>query len=170
MAGPILIELEIDPGSDLDEGLRRLIDAGEDLTPAMKEIAAHLEAATRLRFETQTDPEGRPWKPSERVKEHGGQTLTLTGDLRSSIGSRYDATSAEVGPERSFGAAVYAAIHQFGGVIRAVHKKALSFGGRVVAAVRIPARPYVGFTRDDPAAFAEILRGHFTSAWDGGAA
>jgi phage virion morphogenesis protein len=161
------IEMDIAIVGDLKAGLTRLLAAGGDLTPAMKEIATHLETAGRLRFEQERDPQGKPWKPSRRVLEEGGQTLTLSGDLKSSIGSRWGADYAEAGPERSFGAAVYAAIHQFGGVIRPKAKKALSFGGRVVASVTIPARAYLGFAPSDPETFAGILRDHFRTSLQG---
>lgn len=159
------IEIRIELEGDLGARLGRAIAEGADLTPAMKEIAVHLEAATRLRFETETGPAGAKWKPSRRAIEEGGQTLTLSGDLKSSIASRYGSDFAEAGPERSFGAAVYAAIHQFGGRIAAKAKKALSFGGRVVAAVVMPARPYLGIAPGDPEIFSAILRDHFRGAF-----
>jgi phage virion morphogenesis protein len=166
MAG-IEIRFEID--DRLGEALGRLLAAGTDLTPAMKDIANHLEAATRLRFEAERAPGGQPWQPSQRVLEDGGQTLSLSGDLKGSIVGDWGPDFAEVGPERSFGAAVYAAIHQFGGTIRPKVKKALAFGGRVLASVTLPARPYLGFEPGDAEAFAEILRKHFRSATEGGA-
>lgn len=159
------LEIRLELQGDLGAALGRAVAAGADLTPAMKEIAAHLEAATRLRFESERGPDGQPWTPSRRAIEEGGQTLTLSGDLKTSIGSRSDAISAEVGPERSFGAAIYAAIHQFGGRITPRTRKALSFGGRIVAAVTMPARPYLGFEPGDADAFAQILRGHFRAAF-----
>src|SRR5205085_11296415 len=122
MAEGIAVDVEFQ--ENLSEALTRVAEFGGDATPAMKEIATYLEGSTRLRFETQTGPGGKSWKPSQRVLEHGGRTLTLIGELSSSIGTNYGRDFAEVGPERSFGSAVYAAIHQFGGIIRAVHKKA----------------------------------------------
>jgi len=155
---------------NLSEALTRAAAFAGDLSPAMKEIADLIERETKLRFETETGPDGRPWKPSQRVLDHGGQTLSLHGDLRSSISATYGRDFAEGGPERSFGSAIYAAIHQFGGVIRAKHKKALSFGGRVLAAVRIPARPYVGFSSEDQDRAAEILTDFLRGAFEGGGA
>lgn len=162
------IEVRIELSGDVGAELGRRIAAGADLTPAMKEIAVHLEGTTRLRFESESGPGGRKWTPSRRAIEEGGQTLTLSGDLKSSISSAYGRDFAEVGPERSFGAAIYAAIHQFGGRITPKTKKALSFGGRLVGAVTIPARPYLGFEPGDPEVFAGILRDHFRTAFAGG--
>lgn len=168
MAQGILIGVEI--RENLTAALREAAASASDLTPAMKEIAVHVEAVTKRRFETESGPDGISWKPSQRAIEEGGQTLTLTGDLKSSIHSAYGPDFAEVGPERSFGAAVYAAIHQFGGTIRAKAKKALSFGGRVVSSVFIPARPYVGFDEVDQGAMAEILTDHIRGALQPGGA
>jgi len=155
MAEGILVDVQFQ--DSLSAALRRAAASGADLSPATKEIATYLEGVTRLRFEEGKGPGGAKWRPSERVREHGGKTLILTGDLLSSIGSDYGPTFAEVGPERSFGSAVYAAIHQFGGTIAASGRRALSFGGRVVHSVTIPARPYVGFDEPDQERMTEIL-------------
>ena len=168
MSGGIVLTYEIDDAALL-AALGRMETAGGDLSPAMKEIATHLERSTRMRFETESGPTGAKWKPSQRAIEEGGQTLTKSGDLRSSIKSAFTATTAEAGPERSFGSAIYAAIHQFGGVIRPVKAKALSFGGRLLAAVTIPARPYVGWSEGDQKAAAEILTDHLQDVIGGGA-
>lgn len=42
------------------DGLRRRL---ADMTPVMRAIATELEARVEARFETATDPSGRPWKP-----------------------------------------------------------------------------------------------------------
>jgi phage virion morphogenesis protein len=152
---PFEIRFEWDDPTSAARG--RAIALADDLTPAMKAVAVHLEGATRLRFETQRGPDGKPWKPSRRVIEQGGQTLSLSGDLKSSINSTFDSTSAEVGAERSFGSAVYAAIHQLGGTIRPRNKKALSFGGGIFAQVTMPARPYLGFGDSDREPILEIF-------------
>jgi len=164
------IDLEITFQENLSRALTRAAEFGGDMTPAMKELAVYLETEHRLRFETETGPDGKRWKPSQRVIEHGGKTLTLHGDLSSSISSDYGRDFVAVGPERSFGSAVYAAIHQFGGVIRAKAKKALSFGGRIFASVRIPARPYVGFSGENQDRAAEILTGFLRNLFSSGAA
>lgn len=164
----IEIRHEVDDG--LSAAIGRAIAAGTDMTPAMMEIASHLESTHRLRFETSTGPDGRKWKPSQRALEEGGKTLVLTTDLQTSVKADYGPTFAAVGPERSFGAAVYAAIHQFGGVIRPKVKKALSFGGRVLAKVTIPPRPYVGFDQVNRDTIARILTDFLRGAFAPGAA
>lgn len=167
MAGPIDVSVEIN--ENLTEALGNVAAFAGDLSPAMKEIAVYLERIHKGRFETETGPDGKRWKPSQRVIDHGGKTLTLSTDLSSSVHAIHGPRSAEVGPERSFGAAIYAAIHQFGGIIRPKAKKALSFGGRILALVRMPARPYVGFGAGDQDAIADILRAHLRTALSGSA-
>lgn len=44
---------------------------------------------------------------------------------------------------------VHAAIHQFGGVIRPRAAKLLMFRGHVAKSVDIPARPYLGLSKED---------------------
>lgn len=141
-----MVDIAITIREDVTAAMNRLAADGADMTPAMKDIAGHLADTTRERFETETDPTGKKWIPSRRVVEHGGKTLTLTGDLGNSITEDWGPDFAAAGPERSGGAGVYALIHQTGGEIRPREKKALSFGGRIVARVIIPARPYLGFT------------------------
>lgn len=60
---------------------------GERLTGAdvARAMGRYLKTSTQLRFRDQEDPEGRPWRPSQRVALHGGQTLRLSGRLRNSI-------------------------------------------------------------------------------------
>lgn len=134
----------------VDDGLGFALDAairaGADLTPAMRDIAGELEDSARAAFENERSPIGVPWKPSRRVAEDGGQTLTLSGDLRNSQTSNWGKDFAEAGPEASGGAAAYAAIHQFGGTIRPRRAKALKVGKRFFASVKIPARAYLGWS------------------------
>jgi phage gpG-like protein len=166
MAGGIEIGVQFQ--ENLSAALRQAAQHGGDLTPAMKEIAVYLEGVSADRFAHGVGPGGVRWKVSERVREHGGQTLVLSGDLQTSVHAETTPSSVEIGPERSFGSAVYAAIHQFGGTIRAKVKKALHFGGRIVASVYIPARPYVGFDEPDQNRMAEILTDFMKDAFGGG--
>jgi len=155
MAGGIEVSFVFQ--ENLGAALRQAAQHGGDLTPAMREIAVYLEGVSAERFAHGVGPGGVKWKVSQRVREHGGQTLVLSGDLQTSVHAATTPTSVEIGPERSFGSAVYAAIHQFGGTIRPKVKQALHFGGRIVSSVTIPARPYVGFDAADQDRMAEIL-------------
>jgi phage virion morphogenesis protein len=168
MAG---FDIEIEVREDVTVALARLAAAGGDMTPAMKDIAGHLDDTTRERFETETDPAGRRWTPSRRAIEHPGEkTLTLSGDLGNSMRPDWGSDYAAAGPEASGGAAVYALIHQMGGEIRPRVAKALSFGGRLVSRVVIPKREYLGFTDENADYAVEVLTEHLARAAGGGAA
>lgn len=94
-------------------------------------------------FENESDPYEKPW---EKPKGREGQALSDTGRLRNSW--RVASTPKVV---RLKNATVYAAIHQFGGVIEPRRAKALRFkiGGRWITAkrVRIPSRKMVPVER-----------------------
>lgn len=96
------------------ERLRLALPLGGDMTPAMKGIGRVLKTGAQLRFRSGKSPDGRSWQQSHRAREEGGQTLSLTRRLRNSITYRAEHDSVEVGTN-----VVYAAIHQFGGIIRA---------------------------------------------------
>ena len=97
-----------------------------------------LKRGTQDRFESKTTPDGRPWTSS----------LFKTGALKRKIIANYDKDKAEVGSNLK-----YAAIHQFGGVIKAKNAKCLHFllNGQDVFAksVKIPANPYLGISEAD---------------------
>lgn len=138
-----------------DERLRAAFGAflrlADDPSPVMSDIATIGENSTLERFDTETAPSGSKWEKSLRARISGGKTLTAAGHLGDSVASRSDASSAEWGVNR-----IYAAIHQFGGVIKARAAKALRFrlaSGQFVQTrqVRMPARPYLGISAGDEA-------------------
>lgn len=161
MSGEFRIEVT---DASLLAALRRLAGAMADTSPIMADIAALGESTTRLRFRTQTGPDGKPWKPSLRAQITGGRTLTQDGHLAASISSRSGRDWAEWGANR-----IYAAIHQFGGVIRARNAKALRFalaggGFATVQSVKIPARPFLGLSTDDVADIVHIIETRLAAA------
>lgn len=166
MAG---LDMEFAIGGDLDAALTRAIAAATDLTPVMMDIAGHLADETRARFDSERDPMGVPWKKSRRAQEEGGQTLTDSGDLRGSIREDWGKDFAAAGPERSGGAAIYAAIHQWGGTIFPRTAGALKFGGRLVSRVVMPKRSYLGWTEDDDEYALQALGDHIAAAFGGSA-
>ena len=98
---------------EVKAALRRLQDSlpeSGDMSPAMRSLARVLKTGTQLRFRAQKAPDGAAWQSTRR----GGQILNLTRRLRNSITAANDSRSATVGTN-----VAYAAIHQFGGVIRA---------------------------------------------------
>jgi phage virion morphogenesis protein len=110
------------------EGLQLLKRAGEDLRPAFEDIGEALVRSTAQRFENQVDPEGQPWAPLspatllfKQKKGYPAEILTMRGRLRASIAARPGATQVWIGTN-----VVYAAIHQFGGLIqKAAHSRQL---------------------------------------------
>jgi len=136
----------------------------KDMSPVMKKVAGIMHDAVEENFEK----EGRPkWKPSIRALKQGGKTLQDTGQLASSISSRYDRNSAQVGTNKA-----YAAVHQFGGGIPALtitpkNAKALKiptaqgFIFRKKArlpARNIPARPFLKVTDGDMTDIKDALK------------
>jgi phage virion morphogenesis protein len=157
------MEIRFEIASDtLSAGIARALAASQDFTPAMAEVVRVLETGVRERFETGRDPQGKPWTPSQRAIAQGGRTLDDTGALLSSMASASDSTSAVVGTNL-----VYAAIHQAGGTIRPKRGRALNtpFGPR--GAVRMPARPFLGFGAYETEEIEEILGRHLRDALEG---
>lgn len=167
------IRIEVD-----DRELRLFIAAAQDLAghlaPLMAELGAHVESTSKLRFRTGKGPDGTPWQPSIRALREGGRTLRDRGNLRDSIAAQSDATKAEIGPSGG-PAAVYGAIHQFGGTIRAKAAPYLMFrvpGGGFVRTkeVTMPARPYMGVDDADLTALRAITVDYLAAALPRGGA
>lgn len=158
--------------------LGRLAVAAGDLTPAMNDIGAGLVTSTLRRFETETDPTGRPWRPlsiNTIIRRLGGRSKTFTkkgdlrkpaaryvaalkilqhrGHLKGGIHHRASHDGVEVGSDR-----VYARIQQFGGQAGRGRK------------VTIPPRPFLGIDRDDETMIVDLLRGHLARATGDGVA
>jgi len=153
--------------TEIHGALRRLIALGRNAAPIMRDIAALGESATRLRFRLQRGPDGQRWKPSLRAQLSGGKTLTKDGHLSGSLSANAGRDFAEWGVNR-----IYAAIHQFGGTIRAKSAGALKFalpngGFAVVKAVQMPARPYLGVNDDDRSDILDIITRHLGGASGG---
>lgn len=110
------IRIKIDSKA-VHDALHRLVaalPAGGDMTPTMASLGRVLKTGAQLRFRAEKTPEGTTWKKSWRATNEGGQTLSLTRRLRNSLSVTPGASSVAVGTN-----VIYAAIHQFGGVIRA---------------------------------------------------
>ncbi|SMH42492.1 phage virion morphogenesis protein [Mesorhizobium australicum] len=126
-------------------------------------IGAALASSTQARFETETDPEGSPWPDSLRKLVNGGRTLTDSARLVQSLTHEATEESVAVGTN-----VIYAAIHQFGGTIKAKTSSGLRFrgpgnGGWVTKqSVEMPRRTFLGLDDDDE---AEI--GHLAAEWLG---
>lgn len=134
----------------------------EHTTPIMRAIGVGLIENTHQRFERAAGPDGQAWaalNPAYAAGKRGPGILrgsAMRGGLMGSITQRAGAHEVEVGSNK-----IYAAIHQFGGAIKPKSAPYLVFrlGGRVVHArsVTIPARPYLGISREDELTIMETL-------------
>lgn len=151
----------------LHAGLRGLIALGRNTGPVMADIAALGESSTRMRFRTETGPDGQKWKPSLRARITGGRTLTQDGHLSGSISGRHGRDFAEWGVNR-----IYAAIHQFGGEIRAkggsLRFRLANGGFATVKKVTIPARPFLGISDDDRDDILDVIQTRIQGATHAG--
>lgn len=134
------------------EALKRLEQAGGDLTAAFNVIGEKLLRTHKERFNQQRDPEGKPWAPLSpkyraRKKRNQDKTLVLygylSGLLRYQVGA--GGTRLELGTDR-----VYGATHQFGDPRR-----------------NVPARPYLGLSEDDRGMILEVIQDHYQRALGG---
>lgn len=147
--------------------LRNLRQAGRDLSPAMRSIAAALQDSVEEAFATQSSPDGVPWAPlsdvtisaREKRGKWPGPILRVTGDLLDTITSDFDETSAVVGTNSP-----YAATHHFGA-------ERGEFGttsrGAPIPWGDIPARPFLGVSAEAGEHVLDILSRHFTGAVEG---
>ena len=149
----------------LDKALGRATGKLGNTQALMESVGEALVSGTKKRFDEKKNPEGTPWKPSRRALEKGGKTLMHSGRLRRSID--YAATSDKVMVGSNL---AYARIHQKGGEIKPKKAKKLVFkdsDGKTVAvdAVTIPARPYLGVSKEDmeevKSTMADFLAGAF---------
>lgn len=164
------LDIRIDIEENVSAAFARGKVAGRDMTLMMAEISEVLVEGAQERFDTQIGPDGVPWKKSGRAEESSDNppTLTLTGQLRRQIVPDYGPDFARAGVLKTGGPGVYARIHQLGGTIVPKLKKALSFGGRLIAKVIMPARAYLGFGEFERAETTEILKRHISQALEGG--
>lgn len=140
----------------LSRALDRAIQAGTNLRQPMGEIAAEWMTLVHARFDSETDPLGVPW--AKRRDDTGAhQLLQLSRQLHNAIVPDFGADFAQVGVLNTAGPARYARIHNEGGTIRPKTKKALSFGGRVVAQVVMPKRQYLGFGPKEQDVVTEVM-------------
>lgn len=128
--------------------LQRLIDAGGNPRPALKEIGEELVESTKKRFETESGPDGTPWKRNSEVtkKRKKGRDQPLTGETGTLMDQiNYQLTgndTLDVGSPT-----IYAAMQQFGGT----KEEFPSLWGD------IPARPFIGVSDEDE----EMIIKHF---------
>lgn len=146
---------------DTDALLQRLNHLKSlDIQGILGSMAEGLRTSTVERFTEEKTPEGDSWRPSIRAREEGGKTLTKTAQLKTSIRSEVSEGGLAVGTND-----IRAATHQFGDkrTIRARNKRYLTFkiGGQwhraAAVNVNIPARPFLGISREDEQDIRDIL-------------
>ncbi|MFW5499592.1 MULTISPECIES: phage virion morphogenesis protein [unclassified Maridesulfovibrio] len=141
--------------------LNRLAEVVSDLTPLMEQIGMSMVASTQNRFETSTAPDGSKWLDSP-----SDQPLLRDRHLQDSI--TYEAKSDRVDVGSNM---IYAAVHQFGAIIKPKNAKALCFqageGMVVVKQVEVPARPYLGMDDDDEQDIDQITEEFLSYALEG---
>lgn len=129
-----------------------LVSGFEDTEPLAEIFGGYLESSTIERFDTETAVDGSAWTKSIRAKEDGGQTMTDSAQLRSSIHADPANGSVRWGSNK-----IYARMMNDGGTIRAKGGGKLKFqlpgglGFRTVDEVTIPARPFLGINAEDEA-------------------
>lgn len=105
-----------------------------NLKPVMQSIATEMETRVSARFETQTDPNGQPWKAwtpatlASYPKNGNKRLLDRYSDMLNSLSSIATAETARIGFGAVGGIAgdVYAVYHEFG--TRYMERRGLLFG------------------------------------------
>jgi phage virion morphogenesis protein len=160
MAGASLF-VEFDD-SRFQGALERLLELSARPETLLRPIGSLLVASTTRRFATNVAPDGSAWPQLNRAYDayrRSGPMLVQSSALRNSITFVAGASELRVGSNM-----IYAAVHQFGAVIKPKNAKALAFrmgasGGLIrVRSVTIPARPYLGISDDDAADIVELTQ------------
>jgi phage virion morphogenesis protein len=154
------------------ESLRRLRGMAVWPTPLLRAIGVGMVRDTDQRLGGSVGPDYQAWpalNPAYAALKRGGGMLRESGQrggLAGSLTFHISSGAVEWGSDK-----VYAAVHQFGGKIAPKTGKALVFklGGRLVRArsVTIPARPFLGFGREEQDTVADVVEGFFARAMRG---
>ncbi len=154
------IRVEIDD-AEVQRALDRLLAAGGDLAPLMRDIGEALLTSTRDRFEAEKGPDGAPWAPlSETTKKRKTRNidriLTEHGYLGGNLAYRAGSGEVEIGsPDKR------ARTHQFGaakGAFGATKR------GAPVPWGDIPARPFLGLSDEDKDDIRDIVARYLIDA------
>lgn len=156
--------------------LDRIAAIGRDPSRVLDAVGFSILNNTRRRMERGVDPRGIAWESYAPLNPLYASTKDGPGILRGLDWSRtglYGSLTKRVrGNTLEWGSALpYARIHQFGGVIVPRTKKALvwEMGGAVFMrkSVKIPARPYLGFTEEDREDVMYLLEEYLARAMRG---
>lgn len=132
--------------------IERLMQRIGEPTPLQRAIGITLVASTKRRFTESRAPDGSTWRPLSpytirrrrrgRGRRRSAKPLLDTGRLRNSITYRVAGEVLYVGTNVE-----YAGIHQFGARGAGRHHR-----------VVIPARPFLGISRDDREKIEHIIQ------------
>ncbi len=171
---PVRIIAHLDDEA-FQDSIRELHRRVRNLRPLLQEIGEEMVEATKERFRTQRDPQGRPWRPlspktRKYKRKNQDKILTLDARLRNSIIYQVRGNRVIWGSSLA-----YAAAHQLG-VDRIVHVRehVRRIGrGRGRSAVRVrshrrpmrlPARPFLGVSAEDFRTIERLVRKHLQLA------
>ena len=133
-----------------------------DSHPVLGDIGQHMVNRVFDNFQDGKTFDGSDMAASKRAKEQGGKTLVDSGLLRDSYTFSVSGDEVEIGSND-----IRAAIHHFGGEIRAKNGGSLAFeiDGQVilVESVTMPARPVLGITDQDEKDFSDLVVDHIRS-------
>ena len=160
------IEVTLDD-TEVMQMMGMVLARGKSLQPALAAFGDYLIKVTKDRFETEQDPEGKPWPELSEYYEtnikKGSGILTESTDLRASFHWVADATSLRMGTDRP-----YAAAQQLGLKkelnIKSHQRKTRTSTTTVKAHTRkvdMPARRFLGFTDQDRVELRETIKDHF---------
>jgi phage virion morphogenesis protein len=127
-------------------------------------IGVEVEAPTQERFDTQKSPDGASWKAlaQKTTNYYASKGLLGARSILVGEGTLRDSITSEVqggGWSVLVGATMeYAAVHQFGAVIKPKSSPYLFVPGYgKLKQVTIPARPYLGVSADDAKAIENAV-------------
>jgi phage virion morphogenesis protein len=152
----IVTRIEIADDTPIIRALSQLMLEGGQRAALFDAIGATLVDGASQRFRDGVDPDGVAWQQSLRAAEQSGQTLRDTGRLMSSLTYQSSRDGVEYGTNVK-----YAATLHFGAVIKPVNGNYLTFkiGARwaKVKQVVLPARPFLGVSKDDEVQVLKII-------------
>ena len=154
-----MIEIKIDNQTAMTGAFRRLAATAGNLRPALDDIGERLAESTKRRFSTSTAPSGKHWKknrPSTLARKKNPLPLVRLGDLQDTIHYRASGQRLEVGSPM-----IYAAAQQFGARRGAFGK---TRHGVPIPWGDIPARPFLGISRQDSSNILDILADHLKNS------
>jgi phage virion morphogenesis protein len=152
-------------------GLARLSGLLADPAPLLAKLGQRLTTSSVRRFDTNIGPDGKSWpalNPAYAEVRRPEPILVQSGSLRDFLHFEVAGSAVRVGSSM-----IYAAVHQYGAVIRPKQAKALAFrmgadnGLFLLQKVRIPARPYLGISAEDEVGIVEDCEAYLMRIWEG---